>query len=138
MKIDLFKLNNFNRIDIDSDVNIPNEYFVNTDIRDIRSLHVTGELVINYEDELMADLSVSGIFILPCAITLEDVSYEFSTKIEENLGKFEDFYNKNKNSLDILPVLWENIVSEVPIRVVKEGVNTQDINGEGWELVSSD
>ena len=138
MKIDLFKLNNFNHLGIDSDVVIPEEYYVNTDIRNIKDLHVSGELTIDYDDELMADLEVSGTFILPCAITLDDVEYQFSTKIEENLGKFEDFYNKNKNSLDILPVLWENIVSEVPIRVVKEGVKTQDINGEGWELVSND
>ena len=138
MKIDLFKLNNFNHLGIDSDVIIPEEYYVNTDIRNIKDLHVSGELTIDYDDELMADLEVSGTFILPCAITLDDVEYQFSTKIEENLGKFEDFYNKNKNSLDILPVLWENIVSEVPIRVVKEGVKTQDINGEGWELVSND
>ena len=138
MKIDLFKLNNFNHLGIDSDIVIPEEYYVNTDIRNIKNLHVSGELTIDYDDELMADLEVSGTFILPCAITLDDVEYQFSTKIEENLGKFENFYNKNKNSLDILPVLWENIVSEVPIRVVKEGVKTQDINGEGWELVSND
>ena len=45
---------------------------------------------------------------------------------------------QNKNSLDILPFLWENVVSEVPIRVVKEGAKASDVQGNGWELVSSD
>ena len=138
MKIDLFKLNNFNRLDIDSELVFDKEYYEKTDIREIIDCHVTGELSISYEDELECDLFVTGTFILPCAVTLEDVPYEFSTKIEENLGKFEDFYNKNKNSLDILPVLWENVVSEVPIRVVKEGASLDNLNGDGWELVSSD
>lgn len=138
MKIDLFKLNNFNRLDIDSDVTFDEELYCKTDVRNIMNAHVSGELSISYEDELECDLLVTGTFILPCAITLEDVSYDFEVKIEENLGKFEDFYNKNKNSLDILPVLWENVVSEVPIRVVKEGASLDNLNGDGWELVSSD
>ena len=138
MKIDLFKLNNFNRLDIDSDVTFDEELYCKTDVRNIMNAHVSGELSISYEDELECDLLVTGTFILPCAITLEDVSYDFEVKIEENLGKFEDFYNKNKNSLDILPVLWENVVSEVPIRVVKEGASLDNLNGYGWELVSSD
>ena len=138
MKIDLFKLNNFNRLDIDSDVTFDEELYYKTDVRNIMNAHVSGELSISYEDELECDLLVTGTFILPCAITLEDVSYDFEVKIEENLGKFEDFYNKNKNSLDILPVLWENVVSEVPIRVVKEGASLDNLNGDGWELVGSD
>lgn len=138
MKIDLFKLNNFNRLELDSDIIFDAELYQNTDIRDIKNAHVTGVLSISYEDELMADLEITGEFILPCAVTLDDVSYSFTTKIEENLGKFEDFYNKNKNSLDILPVLWENVVSEVPIRVVKDGVDITDLKGNGWEVVSSD
>ena len=138
MKIDLFKLNNFKRLDIDSDVMFDEELYSKTDVRNIMNAHVTGELSISYEDELECDLLVTGTFILPCAITLDDVSYDFEVKIEENLGKFEDFYNKNKNSLDILPVLWENVVSEVPIRVVKEGASLDNLNGDGWELVSND
>ena len=52
------------------------------------------------------------------------------------MGKFEDFYNKNKNTLDILPFIWENIVSEVPIRVVKEEHKDVQLKGEGWEVIS--
>lgn len=138
MKVDLFKLNNYSVIDIDEDITFSKDYYSGMDIRDIRNTHVTGSIKINYADELECSLDVKGEFILPCAITLEDVEYEFSSKIEENLGNFNDFYDKNKNTLDILPFIWENIVSEVPIRVVKDGVLVNNVSGNGWELVSED
>lgn len=138
MNISLFKLNNFNFVDIEEDIEFPSDYLEGSEIRAIPKCHVKGRLSINYEDDIEANLNVSGTFILPCAVSLEDVFYDFSTKIDENIGKFDDFYSKNKNSLDILPFIWENIVSEVPIRVVKEGVKPQNIVGDGWELVSDE
>ena len=137
MKIDLFKLNNFNSVSIDENISIPEEYDLNkAGIRKIENLHVSGTISIDYEDEIVADLTVTGDFILPCAVSLEDVLYPINVKIEENMGKFEDFYNKNKNTLDILPFIWENIVSEVPIRVVKDEYKNVHLQGDGWEVVS--
>lgn len=136
MKIDLYKLNNNNYIEIDDDVIISEDYYKDMDIGNIKDVHVKGFLRINELDEVEANLDVSGEFILPCAISLEDVPYNFKTNIEENLGNFNDFYDKRQNTLDILSLLWENIVSEVPIRVVKEGVSLTNTSGDGWELVS--
>ena len=110
MKIDLFKLNNFNSVSIDENISIPEEYDLNkAGIRRIENLHVSGTISIDYADEIVTDLTVTGDFILPCAVSLEDVLYPINVKIEENIGKFEDFYNKNKNTLDIMPFIWENI-----------------------------
>lgn len=137
MKIDLFKLNNFNSVSIDENISIPEEYDLNkAGIRKIENLHVSGTISIDYADEIVADLTVTGDFILPCAVSLEDVLYPINVKIEENMGKFEDFYNKNKNTLDILPFIWENIVSEVPIRVVKDEYKNFKQSGNGWEVIS--
>ncbi len=136
MKIDLFKLNNYNYLDIDEFVDFPSDFYQNMDVREIKDVKVTGTISINNLDEIETNLEVSGTFILPCAITLEDVLYDFKTNIEEILGNFNDFYLKNKNTLDILPFLWENIVSEVPMRVVKEGISVTKTYGDGWELVS--
>jgi hypothetical protein len=137
MKIDLFKLNNFNSVSIDENISIPEEYDLNkAGIRRIENLHVSGTISIDYADEIVADLTVTGDFILPCAVSLEDVLYPINVKIEENMGKFEDFYNKNKNTLDILPFIWENIVSEVPIRVVKDEYKNFKQSGNGWEVIS--
>ncbi len=137
MKIDLFKLNNFNSVSIDENISIPEEYDLNkAGIRRIENLHVSGTISIDYADEIVTDLTVTGDFILPCAVSLEDVLYPINVKIEENIGKFEDFYNKNKNTLDILPFIWENIVSEVPIRVVKDEYKNFKQSGNGWEVIS--
>ena len=137
MKIDLFKLNNFNSVSIDENILIPEEYDLNkAGIRKIENLHVSGTISIDFADEIVADLTVTGDFILPCAVSLEDVLYPINVKIEENMGKFEDFYNNNKNTLDILPFIWENIVSEVPIRVVKDEYKDFKQSGNGWEVIS--
>ena len=136
MKIDLFKLNNLGEVTLDSDISFDESYYINAGIRKINNLHISGTIKIDYDDCLISTIDVIGEFILPCAISLEDVSYPINVKIEENMGKFEDFYNKNKNTLDILPFIWENIVSEVPIRVVKEEHKDVQLKGEGWEVIS--
>lgn len=136
MKIDLFKLNNFNEVFIDEDISFAEEYYIDSDIRDVKNFHVKGNIMIDYEDFIVTDLLLTGDLILPCAITLDDVLYPIEVKMEENIGKFEDFYNKNKNTLDILPFIWENIVTEVPIRVVKEDIGDIKLSGDGWEVVS--
>ena len=74
--------------------------------------------------------------VLPCAVTLKDVDYEFDTEFEENLGKFEEIYKKNKNTLEISDILWENIVLEIPIRVVSDEIVPSNTSGDGWELIS--
>ena len=137
MKIDLFKLNNFNSVSIDENISIPEEYDLNkAGIRKIENLHVSGTISIDYADEIVADLTVTGDFILPCAVSLEDVLYPINVKNEENMGQFADFYTKNTNTLDILPFIWENIVSEVPIRVVKDEYKNFKQSGNGWEVIS--
>ena len=138
MKIDLFKLNNYNHLEIIDSIDFPEEMYKEIDIRNIKDTRVSGHIEINLEDELELNLLVKGTFILPCAVTLEDVLYDFEVNIEENLGKFDNFYKIGQNTLDILPFIWENIVSEVPMRVVKEGIKSELTHGNGWELVSED
>ena len=138
MNISLLDLNNKDYIEIDNDLDIPKEYLENTQVRDIKNTHVTGTIRVDSVDDLLLDIEVTGTFILGCAVTLEDVPYNFSTKIEENVGQIDNFFNNRKNYLDILPIIWENIVLEVPIRVVKEGVKDINLHGNGWELVSNE
>ena len=99
MKIDLFKLNNFNKLDIDSDVVFDSELYGTTDVRAVNSAHVSGRIVINVEDELEADLLVTGEFILPCAVTLEDVSYKFETKIDKLSDSITELNTSIKQTL---------------------------------------
>ena len=136
MNIDLNYLNRFGKIDVDQDVFINKDFYKDTDLRKLKDLHVIGTILINYEDEIILNLNLKGIMILPCAISLEDVLYKFETNIEENLGKFDEIVKNNKNSLEISHILWENIVLEIPLRVVKEGIKPTNTSGDGWELIS--
>ena len=137
MNIDLRKFNYSNTIEVDSDITFTEDYFKDTDIRNIKSAHVEGEFSINSLDELEANLSVSGTFILPNSVTLEDVSLDFNNEIEENYGNIDNFFNNKQNTLDILALIWENIVSEVPMKVT-DGNEPEELNGDGWQYTSND
>ena len=136
MKIDLNYLNRFGKMNIDSDFVIDEDYYKNTDIRKLKNLHVSGEVSVDYDDYINLNVKITGRMILPCAITLNDVPYDFTSEIEENIGKFEEIYKNNKNLLEISPILWENIVLEIPIRVVAQDIKPSNTSGDGWELIS--
>ncbi|MCI6763827.1 DUF177 domain-containing protein [bacterium] len=135
MKIDLRKLYALNKLSIDEEVIIPEEYYKNAGVRSLSKVKVNGDVTVNYEENIELHLNVSGEFIIPCAITLDDVIVPFNTFIEEEIDQ-----NKLNDEffLDLLDVLWENIVLEIPVRVVKEGVKSEDLHGEGWELVTKE
>ena len=135
MKIDLRKLYALNKLSIDEEVVIPEEYYKNAGVRSLSKVKVNGYVTVNYEENIELHLNVSGEFIIPCAITLDDVIVPFNTLIEEEIDQ-----NKLNDEffLDLLDVLWENIVLEIPVRVVKEGVKSEDLHGEGWELVTKE
>ena len=52
MKIDLFKLNNLGKTELDGEVTFDKEYFGSMDIIDIKECYVNGELSIDYEDNI--------------------------------------------------------------------------------------
>ncbi len=135
MKIDLRKLYSSKEVEINDQVIIPEEYYKNTDIIRIENLEVIGIVYTNIDDEFEIDAQVFGTFILPCSISLEEVKYDFNTEISEIIKQNEE---KNQNSLELLDILWENIVSEVPIKVVKPELVTENIKGNGWELEIED
>ena len=50
-------------------------------IRGLQDVTVSGNIHYDTEsDRVFADLDISGVMIVPCSITLEDVEYDFHTK----------------------------------------------------------
>ena len=133
MKLDLRKLYSFKRIDINEDINFNNIDYQKMNITKINDMHATGYAKVNYEDNIELELDVSGSLIMPCAITLEDVIVPINVHISEEI--LENTLN-NDFFLDLLDILWENIVLEIPIRVVKEGAKLESQKGVGWEIIS--
>ncbi|MBP3457125.1 MAG: hypothetical protein J6K36_03355 [Bacilli bacterium] len=131
MRIDLRKLYSLASVDVDGTITFPEERLKSAGIIRLEDVSVHGKAIINYEDEIELDLDLSGKMYLPCAISLEEVEVPFATKIEEIIGE----NNINNNFyLDLSDILWENIVLEIPIKVVKEGVHLETSSGKGWSV----
>ena len=45
---------------------------------------------------------------------------------------------KNQNTIDILPIIWENILMEIPIRVVGDKNQSLQMEGDGWKLITEE
>ena len=134
MKIDLNLLNRIGKEEYNLDINTDLMDISNTEIIRLNYVHFEGMSTIDYVDNLILEGKLIGEMILPCSLTLEEVEFPFEIEIEENLGNFEEIIKNNKNSLEILPILCENIVLEIPMKVVKKGIDISHMSGDGWEL----
>ena len=136
MTIDLFNLVVNNKtINIDSDIIIPNEYLENSGIRRLNNIHFKGNIKKLVDDTYSLEGVLSGTMILADDMTLEDYEYNFTSEIEENIE--ETSINLQK-TLDITDILWQNILIEVPSKVVNDKNKNIKLEGNGWRLISED
>ena len=140
MNIDLTRLNN----DIDKSIDVDFDYIFNkdelagTDLIEC-NCKVKGNIYKNSLDEIVLDLNVNGMMVIPCAITLKPTKNPYNIEINGTLSEFLDgFEEKFTNLLDIFPIIWENILMEIPMRVVSPGAEDLELKGEGWRLITDD
>lgn len=136
MNIDLMPLHSGlkKEIIINEEVNIDKSYYENTDIKDLKNINVNGRIYKDYDNKINYSLSVEGTMVIEDSISLERLDYPFSLEIEDIL---EENTKKLQNSLDLIEILWENIVLEVPLKYS----NVEDLSkysGEGWKIISED
>jgi len=146
MKFDLVRLNN----NIDKYISVNEVYsftgdeLSGTDLLKLNDVKINGEIFKNSLGNIELSLDVEGVMVLPCAITLKPVNYPFSIEIsgeiEELMENFEENSTNFQNSIDILPIIWENILMEIPMRVVSEEAKNSDITmeGKGWKFVTEE
>lgn len=103
-----------------------------TNIISLDNVSINGSITKEFDD-FSLNLTVSGVMVLPCSLTLKPTNHEFSIEIEQVLG---ENYKNNQNSLDIFPIIWENILMEIPIRIVNEDVSDIKLSGDGWKLIT--
>ena len=132
MNIDLNILNNKSKINIDDKINFPKEDLKKAGILDLKEVNIKGEITVDF-DEYLLNLNVKGEMVLPCSLTLEPVDYPFDIKIEENLN---EIIKKTQKTIDILPIIWENILMEIPMKVVSPNAKNIKTKGDGWELIT--
>lgn len=95
-------------------------------VTSLDNVHVEG--IASYDDNLellTLDLSISGIMVIPCARTLEPVDYHFNTKCIIKYSFIdtldEDAIIVNSNTIDTYPQIYDEVITEVPMVVYKEG-----------------
>lgn len=111
------------------------------EIREITPVHVKGSGTVS-RDLATFHLQISGMMILPCARTLNDVEFPFHIDAVEAFqlserATFDDeeVHELTSNTVDLLPFIRERILLEKPFRVFSENKDgPAPESGEGWEL----
>ena len=105
-------------------------------IHDLKDASAVGRVYIDSVGDIMFECHFKGIMFIEDSITLENVPYAFEINIEENVNdlkeNYDNCYKSRQNTLDLIEVLWQNIVLEVPISYTK--VLDANLKGNGWEL----
>ena len=146
MQFDITRLNNniARVISINETYTFVQEELKGTDLLKLEDVKVVGELFKNSLGNIELNVDVYGVMVLPCAITLKPVDYPFSLTISGEIDELMEDLEENKrnfqNTIDILPIIWENILMEIPMRVVSDEANNSDmkIEGEGWKFVTEE
>lgn len=140
MNINLVKLlNNLeDEIIIDEEIEIPKEY-LNDDIKDISKVKVKGNITSDgYVIE--ANLNIKCDLTLTCSVSLKDVKYPIDIDINEEINddSEEEFDKILNNSIDLLPIIWQNILVEIPMKVVSPDLKEENIYGDGWQFITDE
>ncbi len=131
MKIDLRRLYGFGKLTINEEAEINPELYHKMNVNNMDKVKIEGEIIVNYENNIEINLDANGKFIMPSEISGDDVEVPFNTHIEEEI--LENSLN-NEFYLDLSDILWENIVLEIPFKVIKKGEKIECQQGEGWQL----
>lgn len=134
MEIDLNILNVKSKVDIDMQVSFPKKDLNKAGILDMEKVNVKGNLT--YNEEYILKVNIKGEMTLPCSLTLEPVNYPFDIDIDENIDEFIENSKKTQKTIDILPIIWENILMEIPMKVISPNAKNMKTKGEGWELIT--
>ncbi len=141
MIIDITKLKNQNvfSIEIDEKLEVNEELLKKTNIIELNNVIVKGSISEIGDNDYELNVNIDGDMILPDSITLERTNYHFNTEIagnvDELLEEIGETSKKTEFTIDIFPIIWENILMEIPIRIVNEKNENIKIEGDGWKLI---
>lgn len=142
--LDLTKLQNrsVNELNYSDTITIDKSMYENTDIRNLSDVKINAHIKRVTDSSYNMSLIIDGVMTLPCSVTLKDVLYPFhietEVKISNDDENLEEYVKIIQNSIDILPIIWQNIALEIPLKVVSDDVSDTPTSGDGWKLVSLD
>ncbi len=93
-----------------------------TDILDISEVEVYGDYEVFDSSEFVFYINIKCTLTLECAITEKLVPFEIDLQVEEVFSIDEDEESNTIEgiTIDLLPIIWSNIILEMPMRVVSE------------------
>lgn len=142
MLIDISKLVNGleMNVEVNEKVNVDEELLKSAGIISLKDTIVRGYINSDEDNNYYLDLILEGTMVLPCSVTLKPVDYVFETEINgeylEMLEEIENSSVKIDKTLDIFPIIWENILMEIPIKVTCPDATDLKLSGDGWKLVT--
>lgn len=107
-------------------------------IKKLENVEVEGYIIDNSTDDYEIHLHITGLITLKSAINGNDVPFNLDIIYDDFITNLVEIYKNSANTLDILPIIWENILLEIPIRAVNEEDKYESTSGDGWEIVSSE
>ena len=138
---DITKLKNgsVEYLNINEEVNLRKEDLKGTSIERLENIKATGKVTRLDTTTYQVELVITGNMVLLCARSLEEVDFPLNMVVQKTVTeeKTEEKPLILQNSLDIFSIIWENIVLEVPLRVIKEDANFIS-SGDGWDLRTED
>ena len=142
MFINITKLitNLTDKIDFEDTIKLDKKYLENTDIKDISDIKVKGYIK-PYDNNFEIIMNIKCTLTLVCSISLKDVKYDIDINVNEIASNDEEFEENNKiinNTIDLIPIIWQNIILEVPLKVVSDDVTVKNINGDGWKFITDE
>ncbi|GIN74388.1 DNA-binding protein [Bacillus sp. J14TS2] len=135
--------------EINQKVDIKNELMNrNPDIREASLIEVKGNIQVDSERATF-HLQLNGHLVLPCSRTLVDTDYPidiFSTEVfslqrSEVPGEdIDEFVHEPENGVvDLLPVIEELILVDIPIQVFsEEALASAKQSGKDWNVMTED
>ena len=108
-------------------------------LRQLHNLIVEGTLHYDMDTDLaVVDYTVHGDMTVACSISNEDVLVGFEGNTSETYSfsdtEVEDIRVVKNEVIDLSESVFQTILFEVPLRVVKEGLSEYP-KGDGWEVL---
>ncbi len=128
------------RFDLYENFEVSKDLLDNANILKLNNLLIDGTIELYNNKEYYLDIVLSGTMVLPCAMTLKPVNHDFEVNIcgdiMNMLKEIDEKVEKIENTIDIFPILWENILMEIPLRVVSDESKDMSLSGNGWRLIT--
>lgn len=113
-------------------------------IREVSPMHITGRGDID-STKVTFHFKIEGHLVLPCSRTLVDVKLPINVETTETFllqgSEYvteEEVYQVKGDIVDLMPVIREILLLEVPLQVFCEDVNHEDAapqSGKDWEVI---